>query len=179
MKEQLILVNDQDQEVGKLDKWNVHVQGLLHRAFSIFVFNSKGELLLQQRAEDKYHSGGLWTNTCCSHPNFGETTEGAAVRRLEEEMGLQCAVDFKFKFKYRAAFENGLIEHELDYVFFGFSDKPPVPNVEEVKTWKYVSLEELHIEMEREPEQFTEWLKICYPEVRKFVKINSQEQLKA
>lgn len=172
MKENLILVDEQDREIGILDKWNVHVRGLLHRAFSAFIFNSKGELLLQQRADQKYHSGGLWTNTCCSHPLTGETTDSAVNRRLMEEMGLECVVDFQFKFQYKTAFDNGLIEHELDHVYFGLSDTKPIPNPQEVKNWEYISLEVLQRELEQHPERYSAWLKICFPQVLQFAKGN-------
>lgn len=164
-EEQIILVDENDLEIGFLDKLSVHQMGLLHRAFSVFIFNSKGEFLLQQRADEKYHSPGLWSNSCCSHPNKDETLQDAINRRLKEELGLQCLVDFKFKFIYKIGFDNGLTEHELDHVYFGYSDDKPVLNLEEVKSWRYISLVDLQIEIEHNPEQFSAWFKICFPQV--------------
>src|SRR5690349_1614227 len=127
MKDYLILVDDKDQQWGRLEKNLVHELGLLHRAFSVFIFNHHGELLLQQRADGKYHSGGLWTNTCCSHPRYGEDVPDAVKRRLKEEMGMSCETTFAFSFIYKTKFENGLTEHEFDHVYCGFSDALPHP----------------------------------------------------
>ena len=168
MDDVLILVDEHDQELGSMDKLSVHQKGLLHRAFSVFIFNSKGELLLQQRADDKYHSGGLWTNTCCSHPRAGEELEMAVDRRLEEEMGMQCHTDFKFSFIYKMEFENGLTEHEFDHVYFGRSDEMPVPNPLEVKDFRYIRLDDLNTEIEQRPKEFSAWLKICLPKVLEY-----------
>lgn len=165
MKEQLILVDEEDNETGAMEKLSVHQRGLLHRAFSVFIFNSKDELILQQRAEEKYHSAGLWSNTCCSHPVAGEEISNTIRRRMKEEMGLQCEVDFKFKFIYEIQFENGLTEHEYDHVYFGESDDIPVPDPAEVKDWRYISLEGLRKEISLNPQDFSEWLKICLPKV--------------
>jgi len=161
--ELLILVDEHDNEVGLLDKISTHLEGTLHRAFSIFVFNSMGFLLLQRRALDKYHSPGLWTNTCCSHPRQGETTSEACSRRLMEEMGMRCDLNLAFTFTYRAQFENGLIEHEFDHVYFGTSDKIPKPEPQEVMDWKYISTHQLEKDISTRPENYTEWLKICLP----------------
>ena len=166
MNDYLILVDEKDVEWGKLEKLLVHQMGLLHRAFSVFIFNSKGELLLQQRADDKYHSGGLWTNTCCSHPRFGENISWAIERRLIEEMGMRCKTDFAFSFTYKASFANGLIEHEFDHVYFGMSDKLPIPEKSEVQDYRYITLENLEREITSQPEKYTEWLKICLPKVK-------------
>lgn len=160
--EMVILVNEEDQEIGTMEKLQAHREGVLHRAFSVFIFNKKGELLLQKRAAGKYHSAGLWTNTCCSHPRPGEKAGQAAHRRLKEEMGLQCRVSPAFTFVYRAEMENGLTEHELDHVFTGVSDDVPVPNNKEVAEWKYVNLDELDRLLKTNPKQFTEWFKLCY-----------------
>lgn len=165
MKEQLILVDEEDNETGAMEKLSVHQRGLLHRAFSVFIFNSKDELILQQRAEEKYHSAGLWSNTCCSHPVAGEEISNTIRRRMKEEMGLQCEVYFKFKFIYEIQFENGLTEHEYDHVYFGESDDIPVPDPAEVKDWRYISLEGLRKEISLNPQDFSEWLKICLPKV--------------
>ncbi|NEU08247.1 isopentenyl-diphosphate Delta-isomerase [Flavihumibacter sp. R14] len=165
MEELLILVDEDDKALGGMDKLSVHQKGLLHRAFSIFIFNSKGQLLLQQRANDKYHSGGLWTNTCCSHPRLGEELATAVERRLAEEMGMHCHAEFIFSFTYKMEFENGLTEHEYDHVFFGRSDDIPVINPLEVKDFKYMTLEDLVQAIDLHPEDFSAWLKICLPKV--------------
>ncbi len=165
MEEQVILVDGNDLQVGQMEKMEAHQKGLLHRAFSVFIFNSKNELLLQQRAFDKYHSGGLWTNTCCSHPRIGESNLDGANRRLMEEMGMQADLKWVFDFTYRAEFESGLVEHELDHVFFGQSDLLPVINRNEVETFKYVSLEALKDELQVNPDDYTPWLKICLEKV--------------
>ena len=171
MEDLLILVDQNDQALGGMNKLAVHQKGLLHRAFSIFIFNSKGELLLQQRASDKYHSGGLWTNTCCSHPRLGEELPVAVERRLGEEMGMQCDTKFVFSFIYKMTFENGLTEHEYDHVFFGRSDELPVINPLEVKDYKYMTLKDLSQAIDQHPENFSAWLKICLPKINEhFIK---------
>jgi isopentenyl-diphosphate Delta-isomerase len=167
MEELLILVDRNDNEIGTLGKTAVHQAGLLHRAFSIFTFNNSGEILLQQRAASKYHSPGLWSNTCCSHPRKDEPTLDASKRRLKEEMGIECDLMFVFSFIYKAVFDNGLIEHEFDHVFFGRGNDQPVPDPKEVMDWKYVSPENLGRDVAGNPEKYTEWLKICLPEVFK------------
>lgn len=165
MEERIILVDENDNAIGPIEKLEAHEKGLLHRAFSVFIFNSKGELLLQKRASGKYHSADLWTNTCCSHPNYGEKTQDAIRRRLKEEMGMTVEVDFKFKFTYKASLENKLTEHEIDHVYFGISDDSPLINHEEVSDWKYISLKDVHKEIESHPELYTSWFKICFPDV--------------
>ena len=165
LEKELILVDEADREIGTMAKSAVHEQGLLHRAFSVFIFNNIGELLLQQRADNKYHSGGLWTNTCCSHPQKGENTEQAANNRLMEEMGIRCKLIPMFSFIYKAEFENGLIENEFDHVFFGFTDAIPEINKKEVKNWKYVKLKDLENDIKLNPEDYTVWLKICFPKI--------------
>lgn len=164
--DELILVDELDKPIGKMDKQRVHEQGLLHRAFSVFLFNGKGELLLQQRAAHKYHSAGLWSNTCCSHPRFGETLENAVPRRMEEEMGMRCDSKFVFSFVYRADFDNGLTEHEFDHVYFAISDAEPRINKEEVGDYKYMSMDDLEKDIERNPDRYTAWFRICLPRVR-------------
>ena len=156
----VILVNEQDQEIGQMEKLEAHQKGLLHRAFSVFVFNDKNELLIQQRAIGKYHSEGLWTNTCCSHPSPEETLEQAANRRLYEEMGMVCTVKRAFSFLYRAEFENGLVEHELDHVLIGYTNNPPLLNPEEAQAYKWISLDELEKDIAQHPEKYTIWFKI-------------------
>ncbi|NTE01223.1 isopentenyl-diphosphate Delta-isomerase [Agrobacterium tumefaciens] len=165
MKEQVILVDVNDFPVGYMEKLEAHEKGMLHRAFSVFIFNSKDELLLQQRAINKYHSGGLWTNTCCSHPRPEENNLKAANRRLMEEMGMKTDLSYAFNFTYRAEFDNGLIEHELDHVFFGKSDLLPILNREEVENFKYLSLSSLKKELQLNPDEYTPWLKICLEKV--------------
>lgn len=163
--ELLILVDEDDNEIGVKEKLSVHIEGLLHRAFSIFIFNSNDELLLQQRADEKYHSGGLWSNTCCSHPNSEESITKTVSRRLNEEMRIEADTQFIFKFIYEADFENGLKEYEMDHVFFGRSDEEPKPDPNEVQDWKYISLETLNKEITYNPHKYSEWLKICLPKV--------------
>lgn len=170
MKEKIILVDQNDIPLGHIEKLEAHEKGLLHRAFSVFIFNSKGELLLQQRADSKYHSAGLWTNTCCSHPNYKEDIIDSIHRRMKEEMGMVSEVDFKFKFSYKALLDNNLTEHEIDHVYFGFSNDSPVINPEEVKSWKYINMKELQNELNNHPENYTSWLKICFPDVLKYFK---------
>ncbi len=173
MEEKIILVDQNDVPLGPIEKLEAHKKGLLHRAFSVFLFNSKGELLLQQRADDKYHSAGLWTNTCCSHPNYNENILDAIRRRLQEEVGMIAEVDYKFKFTYKAVLENNLTEHEIDHVYFGRSDDHPIINPNEVKNWKYIQMEELQKELNSYPEKYTSWLKISFPDVLKQYKLMS------
>jgi len=156
-----MLVNADGQGIGTMDKMAAHRKGMLHRAFSVFIFNTKGQLLLQQRASDKYHSGGLWTNTCCSHPKLGEITADAAHRRLQEEMGMDCDLTELFQFTYRHEFENGLIENEYDHVFVGISDQQPLPNPAEVADFKYMETDVLIFELAEQLELYTPWFKIC------------------
>lgn len=165
MKEGVIIVNDRGESIGTMDKMAAHRAGALHRAFSVFIFNSKGQLLLQQRAFEKYHSGGLWTNTCCSHPRLGEKTMDAAHRRLQEEMGMDCEITELFQFSYRHEFENGLIENEYDHVFLGVSDEVPIVNPEEVATFRYIDLDALLLELFEQPDSYTPWFKICLEQV--------------
>ena len=165
MKEKVILVDKNDNELGTMEKQEAHVKGLLHRAFSVFIFNDKNELLLQRRAVNKYHSGGLWTNTCCSHPRQNEKTEDAAKRRLLEEMGMRSTLKKQFDFVYKAKLDNNLYEHELDHVFFGFTNDLPIINPEEVEEYTYKTLEDIGNEMKAIPDKYTEWFKICFREV--------------
>ena len=165
MMEQVILVDENDRQVGLMEKQAAHVNPHLHRAFSIFIFNSKGELLMQQRALSKYHSPGLWTNTCCSHPRDGETLTEATSRRLMEEMGMTCEMHEVYTFIYIAPVGQGLTEHEFDHVWIGRSDDTPQINREEVESWKYVSLSDLKVDIQLHPELYTEWFKITFEEM--------------
>lgn len=162
MEEFVVLVDQDDQKLGLMEKQQAHVAGLLHRAFSVFVFNSRGELMIQQRAASKYHSPTLWTNTCCSHPRDNETYEQAAHRRLEEEMGFDCELEYKFNFIYKAHLENDLIEHELDHVFIGTFDDEPKLNPDEVMAYRWVELDDLKKDMEKNPQNYTAWFKIIF-----------------
>ena len=157
----VILVNDKDQPIGEMGKLEVHKKGLLHRAFSTFIFNDKGQLLLQRRAKTKYHSANLWTNTCCSHPQPGDCTLDAAKRRLKEEMGIETDLEKKFDFIYRARLDNNLIEYECDHVFTGRYNQQPDLNSEEASDYRWISINELKDEIKLYPEKFTEWLKIA------------------
>jgi isopentenyl-diphosphate Delta-isomerase len=169
--ELVILVDENDNQVGLMEKMEAHEKGLLHRAFSVFLFNSKGEMLLHQRAISKYHSGGLWTNACCSHPRDKESTIDAAHRRLEEEMGFDCEIKEVFHFTYKSALDNELTEHELDHVFIGEYEGEINPNPEEVESYKYISIPELTKDIEENPQNYTEWFKICLEEVLKRVEV--------
>ena len=171
MEEYVILVDEQDQPIGQMEKQAAHVTPHLHRAFSIFIFNSKGELLLQQRALSKYHSPGLWTNTCCSHPRAGETLEEATSRRLMEEMGIVCPMHEVYTFIYKASVGEGLIEHEFDHVWIGQSDDEPIINHEEVESWKYMSLNDLSEDIQLHPELYTEWFKITFEEMTRHAEL--------
>ncbi len=165
MEEQVILVDENDVELGLMPKMEAHEKGVLHRAFSVFLFNEHGEMLLQKRASSKYHSPDLWTNTCCSHPRQNETVLEAAHRRLEEEMGISAELNQRFSFIYKAELDQGLTEHELDHVVTGNFSGEPILNPEEVGDWRYISKENLLKELENKPEQFTEWFKICVNQV--------------
>jgi len=162
----VILVDKNDYEIGIMKKLKAHQEGRLHRALSVFVFNEKNELLLQKRALSKYHSGGLWTNTCCSHPQPGENVQVSAERRLREEMGLTCHLTYAFQFQYETKLNNNLIENELDHVFIGYSRELPNHDPAEVKEWKYMSIESLNKELATNPGKYTEWLKICFNQLK-------------
>jgi len=168
MNEYVILVDENDQEIGLMEKIEAHEKALLHRAFSVFIFNTKGELLLQQRAAQKYHSPELWTNTCCSHQRKNESTIGAAKRRLVEEMGMKCELKEAFTFIYKTPFDNGLTEHELDHVVIGISNDLPDINLEEVMNFKYLEMDLLSLDVMKKPELYTSWFKICFPKVKDF-----------
>lgn len=165
----VVLVDDLDTSLGTMDKLEAHQKGLLHRAFSVLVFNSQRELLIHRRAMGKYHSGGLWTNTCCSHPMPEEDTMDAAHRRLEEEMGFDCPIVPVFQFQYEAKLDRGLTEKEYDHVFLGIFDGKPRPNTLEVMDFRYVALEDLKEEMNSDPSQFTEWFKIIIDKLEPYL----------
>jgi isopentenyl-diphosphate delta-isomerase len=162
--EHVILVDPFDLEIGTMEKLEAHQKGLLHRAFSILLFNSQGELMLQQRSLNKYHSPGLWTNTCCSHPRPNENTLSAAMRRLQEEMGLSSNLKEIFHFTYRAELEDGLIEHEIDHVFIGITDETPHLNLNEAMGFKWQSLSSILQDLQQQPEQYTAWFQILINE---------------
>ncbi|AWO01165.1 isopentenyl-diphosphate delta-isomerase [Chitinophaga alhagiae] len=165
----VILVNEKDEPVGTMEKMEAHQKGLLHRAFSVFVINSKGEMLLQQRALHKYHSGGLWTNTCCSHPLPGEDVLAAAHRRLQEEMGFDCGLEAIFSFTYRAALDNGLTEHEFDHVFLGVYDGVITPDAEEVLSHRFLPLGTIRRLLAEEPDTFTHWFQLAFPKMEAYL----------
>jgi isopentenyl-diphosphate Delta-isomerase len=172
MKDQkdIILVSENDTPVGESNKDEAHEKGFLHRAFSVFILNKNGELLLQKRASKKYHSAGLWTNACCSHPKPGETTADAAHRRLQEEMGFDCDLEEIFNFVYRAEFENNLIEHEFDHVYLGYYDGKISPEINEVADYKWISLATLEKDIQNNPKLYTAWLKVCFDKFLKYTK---------
>ncbi|KIO75033.1 isopentenyl-diphosphate delta-isomerase [Pedobacter lusitanus] len=166
MTEYVSLVDRQDNETGIMEKMAAHQQGLLHRALSVFIFNDRKEFLLQRRAAAKYHSPLLWTNACCSHPRPGEVLIDAANRRLMEEMNMTSDLSHQFSFIYKAEFENGLTEHELDHVFFGRANLSPVPDPDEVSDWKYLSLAAVEKDIALHPDQYTAWFKLILPKVK-------------
>jgi len=162
VREEVVLVNHKDEVVGVEEKLATHVRGALHRAFSIFIFSSTGNLLLQRRTTTKYHSGGLWSNTCCGHPRMGESTEAASRRRLYEEMGFDCEVRKVFEFIYYAELGGGLFEHEYDHVLVGQFDGVPIPSRDEVDDWKWVDPTKLRAEMRQNPQIFTYWFRVAF-----------------
>ncbi len=165
---QVVLVDEQDNALGLCEKMEAHEKGLLHRAFSVFIFNKKGDMLLQQRAREKYHSGGLWTNACCSHPAPGETTPDAAHRRLMEELGFDTSIHKVYDFVYRADFSNGLTEYEFDHVFAGEYEDKPVPDPREVMDWCYKSVPLIAGELEQSPDKYTAWFRLAFPRIREW-----------
>lgn len=169
MQNNVILVNENDQAIGTMEKMMAHQEAKLHRAISVFICNTKGEWLLQKRALHKYHSGGLWTNTCCSHPYPGESDIDAATRRLNEEMGMYSDVKELFSFIYKEKLDNELTEHELDHVFIGVTDALPTINEEEVAEYKYVSIDLLKKDIELNPQNYTVWFKKIYENVNEYI----------
>jgi isopentenyl-diphosphate delta-isomerase len=168
-EEQVILVNELDQQIGLMAKLEAHEKAILHRAFSVFVLNDKNEIMLQQRAHQKYHSPLLWTNTCCSHQRDGETNIQAGSRRLYEEMGFKTELKELFNFIYKAPFDNGLTEHELDHVMIGYYNDEPMINPEEVEDWKWMKIEDIQKDMLLNPEIYTVWFKIIFDEFYHFL----------
>ncbi len=169
----VILVDEQDMPVGAMEKMEVHQKALLHRAFSIFIFNERGEMLLHKRADKKYHSGGLWTNACCSHPRPGEDTLAAARKRLQEEMGIVTDIKKAFDFVYRAELDNGLTEHEFDHVFTGIYSGEIVPDKEEVSDYCYKTIDEIKDSIRSHPQKYTEWFKIAFPKIEAYLETTS------
>jgi len=165
----LILVDENDRPTGTMEKMEVHQKALLHRAFSIFIFNSKGDMLLHQRATNKYHSAGLWTNACCSHPLKGEETIEAAEKRLKEEMGFTVPLKKAFNFTYKATLENGMTEHEYDHVFIGTYDGYIQPDEDEVKDFCFVNMDEIRSSIQSHPQKYTAWFKIAFPKVEEYL----------
>jgi isopentenyl-diphosphate delta-isomerase len=170
----VILVNESDKAIGMMEKMRAHKEGALHRAFSVFIFNSNGELLLQKRAKSKYHSGALWTNTCCSHPDLGDDIAFSAQKRLFAEMGLSCTLEFLFSECYNLIVSDGLIEHEFDHVFYGICDDAPCPDPAEVEAVRYMNYEELEQDIEQYPECYSAWFKLFWKEV--FARIRNKSQ---
>ncbi len=170
-EEQVILVNDQDEAIGLMGKQEAHEKGVLHRAFSVFIFNDKKELMLQQRATHKYHSPGLWTNTCCSHQREGESNLSAGKRRLQEEMGFTTDLKETTAFIYKAPFDNGLTEHEFDHILVGHYNEAPEINPEEVAAWKWVAMDALSKDIKTHPEHYTAWFKIIFDKFQQHLEV--------
>ena len=168
----LILVDENDLPLGTAEKMEAHEKGLLHRAFSVFIFNAQGKMLLQQRAVNKYHSGGLWTNACCSHPYFEEETLVAAEKRLQEEMGFTTQLIKAFEFVYKASFNNGLTEYEYDHVFIGKYDGGILPDIDEVADYCFMSIEGIKNSLQSNPYKYTEWFKIAFPKMEEYLAQN-------
>ncbi|MDD4989196.1 MAG: isopentenyl-diphosphate Delta-isomerase [Candidatus Pacebacteria bacterium] len=172
MGKHIILVNEKDEQVGEEEKLKAHLEGKLHRCLSIFIFNSKGEMLLQRRAKEKYHSGGLWTNACCGHQDPGEENESAAHRCLNLEMGFDCPLKEIFTFTYRAELDHGITENEFDHVFMGMYDGKISPNPEEAEDFRWMSRKALREDVKKNPEKYTYWFKICFERAITFLKKN-------
>ena len=173
IEEQVIVVNEKDEKIGLMPKLEAHKKAVLHRAFSVFIFNSKNELMLQQRAAHKYHSPLLWTNTCCSHQRDGESNKEAGTRRLKEEMGFTTSIREVTSFIYKAPFDNGLTEHEFDHVMLGHYENDPTINREEVESWKWMPLETVKEDIVTQPELYTAWFKIIFDKYYKHLNNNT------
>lgn len=174
---EVILVDENDLPTGSIEKIEAHRKALLHRAFSIFIFNARGEMLLHQRAPGKYHSGGLWSNACCSHPAPGQETQAAAEKRLLEEMGIAVELTPAFSFIYKAPFDNGLTEHEFDHVLVGYYDGVITPDPREVSDFTYEPVEKIRQELEQQPQKFTAWFKIAFPKMLEYLAVHSGESI--
>jgi isopentenyl-diphosphate delta-isomerase len=164
-EDKVILVDEYDHNIGEMEKTGAHLKGLLHRAISVLVFNSRNEVMLQQRSLTKYHSPGLWSNTCCSHPRPGEATPMAAHRRLKEEMGFECQLNKAFDFTYKVNFDNGLIEHEFDHVYIGYYDRDPIINPEEANAFRWIPIKELLGDIRSNPDSYTVWFRIIMEKI--------------
>ena len=173
VEEQVILVNEHDEQIGLMPKMEAHEKAVLHRAFSVFVFNTKNDLMLQQRAAHKYHSPLLWTNTCCSHQRDGESNIEAGTRRLKEEMGFTTDLKETTSFIYKAPFDNGLTEHELDHIMLGYYENEPIINKQEVEDWKWMPLEDVKHDINVHPEQYTAWFKIIFEKFYNYINTNA------
>lgn len=173
-EEKVILVNEKDEPIGLMPKMEAHEKALLHRAFSVFVFNDKNELMLQQRALDKYHSPGLWTNTCCSHQREGESNVNAGKRRLQEEMGFTTDLEETTSFIYKAPFDNGLTEHEYDHILIGYYNESPKINPEEAASWKWVALDDVKQDIQVNPDLYTAWFKIIFEKFYEHINLSSK-----
>ncbi|MCO4822257.1 MAG: isopentenyl-diphosphate Delta-isomerase [Flavobacteriaceae bacterium] len=174
-EEQVILVNERDEQIGLMPKMEAHEKAILHRAFSVFIFNDDNELMLQQRAFEKYHSPGLWTNTCCSHQRNGESNIEAGKRRLQEEMGFVTDLEESISFIYKAPFDNGLTEHEFDHVMIGYFNDEPKINSDEVASWQWMALEDVKADMVERPEKYTEWFKIIFDKFYEHINVVDNE----
>ncbi|MFD2727111.1 isopentenyl-diphosphate Delta-isomerase [Hyunsoonleella rubra] len=173
-EEQVILVNEQDEQIGLMPKMEAHEKAVLHRAFSVFIFNDANELMLQQRALDKYHSPGLWTNTCCSHQRDGESNIEAGKRRLQEEMGFVTDLEESISFIYKAPFDNGLTEHEYDHVLLGKYNGKPIMNKDEVADWKWMSIDDVKVDIALNPENYTAWFKVIFEKFYEHINIGAK-----
>ena len=174
-EENVILVNENDEKIGLMPKMEAHKKAILHRAFSVFVFNDKNELMLQQRAQDKYHSPGLWTNTCCSHQRDGESNIEAGIRRLQEEMGFETELKEVGSFIYKAPFDNGLTEHEYDHIMVGYYNQDPMVNPAEVASFKWMPLDDVKVDIACHPDLYTEWFKIIFDKFYETINIKAYE----
>lgn len=169
IQESVVLVDEQDRFLGEMEKNDAHRKGVLHRAISVFIFNDKGELLLQRRALIKYHSGGLWTNTCCTHPRINESITSAASRRLSEEMGITATAEKAFDFIYRRRVNDSMIENELDHVMIGYCNAVPLPKKEEVSEWKYLPMDVIEGDLKANSKRYTVWFQICFDKVQQYL----------
>lgn len=165
-RDKVVLVNQFDEPIGEMNKLEAHQKGILHRAFSIFLLNTKGEMLIHQRAKEKYHGANLWTNACCSHPQLNENIKDSALERLEYEMGISSNIKKVFSFIYNIPVENNLIEHELDHVFIGYVDREPIPNPSEVQNFKWVDISTLLLDIKKNPDDYTHWFKMALERIK-------------